>query len=175
MKTEERGAACRTEEKLKLGEKKMKPGEKDLDLVVSKIKERELERRSGKDAQRPSLEVENSSNTRSSLAVRSPESRNRKGSGTESVGDISTGGEGRCAGGRRGAGEGRRSRKQEELLLKIGRGPPLLSVAPTRVKDSRPKGKTIRKAHYDPREVGQQFSMYISIKCEKLISTSGVG
>ena len=153
MKTEERGAACRTEEKLKLGEKKMKPGEKDLDLVVSKIKERELERRSGKDAQRPSLEVENS-NTRASLAVRSPESRNRKGSGTESVGDISTGGEGRCAGGRRGAGEGRRSRKQEELLLKISRGPPLLSVAPTRVKDSRPKGKTIRKAHYDPREVG---------------------
>ena len=144
MKTEERGAACRTEEKLKLGEKKMKPGEKDLDLVVSKIKERELERSSGKDARRPILEVENS-NTRSSLA---PESRNRKGSGTESVGDSRAGGEGR------GAGEGRGSRKQEELLLKISRGPPLLSVAPTRVKDSRPKGKTIRKAHYDPREVG---------------------
>ena len=153
MKTEERGDACRTGEKLKLGEKKMKPGEKDLDLVVSKIKERELERRSGKDAHRPSLGVENS-NIRASLAVRSPESRNRKGSGTESVGDSRAGGEGRGAGGRRGAGGGRGSRKQEELLLKISRGPPLLSVAPTRVKDSRPKGKTIRKAHYDPREVG---------------------
>lgn len=163
MKHEERGRFVvlerrnlKDENELKIGEKKMKPSsqEKDLDLVVRKIKERELERRSGK---LPSLEVETST-TRAILAARSPEPRNRKGPGTESSGDRSAEG-GRSAGGGWGAGEGRSggggrgSRKQEQLLSKISRGPPLLSPATTRVKESRPKGKTIRKAHYDPREV----------------------
>ena len=156
MKHEERGRFValgrrnlKEENELKIGEKKMKPSseEKDLDLVVRKIKERELERRSGK---LPSLET---STTRAILAARSPEPRNRKVSGTESGGESSAGG-------------GRGSRKQEQLLKKISRGPPLVSPAPTRVKDSRPKGKTIRKAHYDPREVGQKFFrlMHTSIK-----------
>ena len=160
MKHEERGKFValerrnlKDENELKISEKKMKPSsqEKDLDLVVRKIKERELERRSGK---LPSLET---STTRAILAARSPEPRNRKG--TESSGDRSSQG-GRSAGGGWGTGEGgsggggRGSRKQEQLLSKISRGPPMVAPAPTRLKEWRPKGRTIRKAHYDPREVG---------------------
>ena len=140
-----------------------KIGEKDLDSVVRKIKNREVERRSGKDARRSSLderEFSGFNNSRASLPVRSPEAQNRQ---------VTEKGLESSSGGLRG------SRKQEQTLAKLNRGPPMVAPAPTRVKDSRPKGKTIRKAHYDPREVGQQFSMYISIKCEKLISTSGVG
>ena len=148
-----------------------KIGEKNLDSVVRKIKNREVERRSGKDARRSSLderEFSGFNSSRASLPVRSPEAQTRQV--TEKGLESSSGG-GRAAGG----GGGRGSRKQEQTLAKLNRGPPMVAPAPTRVKDSRPKGKTIRKAHYDPREVGQQFSMHVSMKCKKLISTSGVG
>ena len=47
------------------------------------------------------------------------------------------------------------SRKQEELEAKMRRGPTLVEPSPARpAKESRPKGRTIRKAHYDPQEVG---------------------
>ena len=128
---------------------KLEIGEKDLDSVVRKIKNKEVERRSGKDAQRSSLEEKESlggefsgfNSNRASLSVRSPEARNRQV--TENGRDL-----GRSAGG------GRGSRKQEQLLSKIRRGPPMAAPAPTRLKEWRPKGRTIRKAHYDPREVG---------------------
>ena len=131
-----------------------KIGEKDLDSVVRKIKNREVERRSGKDARRSSLderEFSGFNSSRASLPVRSPEAQTRQV--TEKGLESSSGG-GRAAGG----GGGRGSRKQEQTLAKLNRGPPMVAPAPTRVKDSRPKGKTIRKAHYDPREVGYKFS-----------------
>ena len=134
-----------------------KIGEKDLDSVVRKIKNREVERRSGKDARRSSLgerEFSGFNSSRASLPVRSPEAQTRQV--TEKGLESSSGG-GRAAGG----GGGRGSRKQEQTLAKLNRGPPMVAPVPTRVKDSRPKGKTIRKAHYDPREVGQQFSMHV--------------
>ena len=46
------------------------------------------------------------------------------------------------------------SRKQEQILAKFKRGPTMVNPTPTRVNDSRPKGKTIRKAHNDPHQVG---------------------
>lgn len=53
------------------------------------------------------------------------------------------------------SGSGRVSRKQEELEAKMRRGPTLVEPSPARpAKESRPKGRTIRKAHYDPQEVG---------------------
>ena len=139
----------RTKLKIENEQIKQKIGEKDLDSVVRKIKNKEVERRSGKDAQRSSLEEKESlggefsgfNSNRASSSARSPEARNRQV--TENGWDL-----GRSAGG------GRGSRKQEQLLSKISRGPPMVAPAPTRVKESRPKGRTIRKAHYDPREVG---------------------
>ena len=125
-----------------------KIGEKDLDSVVRKIKNREVERRSGKDARRSSLderEFSGFNSSRASLPVRSPEAQTRQV--TEKGLESSSGG-GRAAGGGGGSG------KQEQTLAKLNRGPPMVAPVPTRVKDSRPKGKTIRKAHYDPREVG---------------------
>ena len=54
------------------------------------------------------------------------------------------------------SGSGRVSnRKQEELEAKMRRGPTLVEPSPARpAKEKRPKGRTIRKAHYDPQEVG---------------------
>ena len=128
-----------------------KIGEKDLDSVVRKIKNREVERRSEKDARRSSLderEFSGFNSSRASLPVRSPEAQTRQ---VTEKGLESSNGRGRAAGG---GGGGRGSRAQEQTLAKLNRGPPMVAPAPTRVKDSRPKGKTIRKAHYDPREVG---------------------
>ena len=45
------------------------------------------------------------------------------------------------------------SAQQEQLLKKLQRGPTLISPPAQRVKEQRPKGRTIRKAHYDPHEV----------------------
>ena len=97
---------------------KLKNGEKDLDWVVSKIKGREVERRSGRDA------------------PASLEEKEWPGGFTRL--ESSSGG----------------SRQQEQLLAKIRRGPTLVKPSPSRVKETRPKGKTIRKAHNDPPEVG---------------------
>ena len=58
-----------------------KIGEKDLDSVVRKIKNREVERQSGKDARRSSLderEFSGVNNGRASLPVRSPEAQTRQ-------------------------------------------------------------------------------------------------
>ena len=100
------------------GRPKLKTGEKDLDSVVSRIKGREFERRSGRDAP-ASLEEKEWSEGSTRL-------------------ESSSGG----------------NRKQEQLLAKISRGPTLVKPSPSRVKETRPKGKTIRKAHNDPPEVG---------------------
>ena len=45
------------------------------------------------------------------------------------------------------------SAQQEQLLKKLQRGPTLISPPAQKVKEQRPKGRTIRKAHYDPHEV----------------------
>ena len=113
-------------------ERRPKIEEKDLDTVVSRIKEKSELEQKRKERCAGFVESERSATcSRASLA----EAENGKGG--SAVG-----------------GWGRGSRKQEQFLAKIGRGPALVSPAPARVRDSRPKGKTIRKAHYDPREVG---------------------
>ena len=96
---------------------KLKTGEKDLDLVVSRI--------SGKYA--PARLEE------------------KEWSGGFTRLESSSGG-------------GRGSREQEQKLAKMRKGPTVAKPSPSRVKETRPKGKTIRKAHYDPREVGYKFS-----------------
>jgi len=48
------------------------------------------------------------------------------------------------------------SAQQEQLLKKLQRGPTLISPPAQRVKEQRPKGRTIRKAHYDPHEVPEE-------------------
>ena len=105
------------------GRPKLKTGEKDLDSVVSRIKGREVDRRSRKDATAGLEEKE--------------------WSGVFSHFESSSGGNN--LGG---------SRKQEQLLAKISRGPTLVKPSPTRMKETRPKGKTIRKVHNDPPQVG---------------------
>jgi len=143
--------------KLRMGEKEMKKEDKDLDLVVRRIKNREQERRSGKDARRASLDETggsggspgfNSSSRASLAAVRFPEAQSSKAEQSK----------------QRGPDTSRTlpqpldqlSRRQERTLAKMKRGPPMVNPAPTRVKETRPKGKTIRKAHYDPHEVSDE-------------------
>ena len=141
--------------KLKIGEKKMKKEEKDLDSVVSRIKAKEHERRSGKDVRRASLDETGGSggssgfdsSSRAGLAAeRFPEAQNRKAdwSKQRSLDSSPT----------LAQPLDQLSRRQEQILAKFRRGPPIVNPAPTRVKETRPKGKTIRKAHNDPQEVG---------------------
>jgi len=143
--------------KLKIEEKKHLYEDKKLDLVVSRIKAKEQERRSGKEARRASLEeTERSggssgfdSSSRANLAaVRFPEAQSSKAEQSKQRGPDTSRTLPRPL--------DQLSRRQERTLAKMKRGPPMVNPAPTRLKDSRPKGKTIRKAHYDPHEVSDE-------------------
>ena len=107
---------------------KKQKDEKDLSSVVSKIKEKELKRRA-------------------TIKILDFQLDGR------SVKEIPPVSFKEMSGGSTGRGRSASVRKtQEQLGTKMKRV--LADSSTTRVKEWRPKGKTIRKAHYDPHEVG---------------------
>ena len=116
------------EEKKDRSKEKTDKKQKDLSAVVSKIKKKDLERRA-------------------TIKILDFQVDGR------SVKEIPPVSFKEMSGGSTGRGRSASVRKtQEQVGAKMKRV--LADSSKTRVKEWRPKGKTIRKAHYDPHEVG---------------------